>query len=123
MTARVESLLEHGRGLLRRERSALRAGRLRELAEIADEKAAFVATLEAEIAGLTATPPIRAAFEALIADARENERLLRAAREGVGAARRHLEALDAVRRGVVAYDRDGSAILSRGDAVRRSSRA
>ncbi len=123
MTAAAEGLIAHGRTLLARERAYLLAGQISEVVALADEKQAYVARLERELVGVPGTPSMRSALARLVTQARENERLLAAARQGVRLARRHLQAMAATAQGALAYDRDGSAIVSQEQSRRRSSRA
>jgi len=112
----AETLLAEGHALLARERALLTAGELTNLEGLALEKAAFVERLEAAWPGMERAAAMREGLSALITDARANERLIHAVRDGLGAARRRIAALEATRAGAVAYARDGSRIASRADA-------
>lgn len=112
----AERLLAEGRALLARERSLLTGGELQRAEGLAREKTAYVERLESAWPGLRRIDALRDGMMALVEDARRNERLLHAVREGLGAARRRIAALEATRAGAVAYARDGSRIASRADA-------
>lgn len=117
------SLIEQGHDLMARERSLLLRGELDGLARLSADKHGLLVSLEAAMARVHGTGPVRTALAALIADSRRNERIILAARQGIAAARRRIEAIIATSRGAVAYDRDGSAITSRDDATQKSSSA
>lgn len=119
----VIELVQSGEGLLAEERQAIFSGLYTHLPKIAVRKQALLSELDAAIPIARGTPLVRNALDKLIRDSRRNERLLRAARAGLASARRRLEAIDATRRGDVAYDADGSRIVSRDDATGKSSRA
>lgn len=120
-----------GHALLAQERELIGRGEYTALDGLAEEKQAMVRTLDELIRRLAAEGPrdagsradLRAALSALIEDGRRNERLIRAARQGVAGARRRVETILATQRGRVAYDREGAPISSREDAVSESSRA
>ncbi|GMG83634.1 hypothetical protein LNKW23_28470 [Paralimibaculum aggregatum] len=120
---RLQALIAEGGRLLGEERQAIFAGRLEGLADIAAGKLALLAELDAAIAGAPDDPALRAALDRLVREGRRNERVLQAARAGIAAARRRLAAIEATRRGDVAYEHDGSRIVSRDDAAGKSSRA
>lgn len=120
---RLLALVAEGRDLLERERALLLRGAFAELAELAGAKSALLEALDGLAGQVRGTEEVRAALTGLIAESRRNERLIEAARQGVGTARRRLGAIAATRQGAVAYDRDGSAIGSREDAISESSRA
>lgn len=122
MTAAVQ-LIEEGRGLLARERELFLAGRLTEVAPLTEAKQEFIARLDAALGTLAPTPLLSEAVAALAAEARRNEQLIAAAREGVAAARRKIGALAETRRGAVAYDRKGARITSRADAAEKTKTA
>lgn len=115
-----DSLLAEGRELLARERRMLAAGALGDAEALARDKTAFLARLESAWPGLERVAALRKGLTGLIEDARRNERLLHAVRDGFAAARRRIEALEATRAGAVAYARDGSRITSRADACGRT---
>jgi len=117
------SLVAQGHDLMARERSLLLRGEFDGLARLSADKHELLDSLEAAMARVRGTEPVRTALVALIADSRRNERIILAARHGITAARRRIEAIIATSRGAVAYDRDGSAITSRDDATQKSSRA
>lgn len=123
-------LVAEGLSILERERALCRAGQLDAAVSLAPEKEGFVARLAGvapaalgQDASAGDRRALRAALERLVARARENERLIQAAREGVRAAARRLARLDAAQQGAVAYRADGTTILSREDAAGRSKRA
>ena len=120
---RLLSLLARGHELMARERSLLLCGEFEGLERLSTDKHGLLVSLEAEMTRVEGTEPVRVALEALIADSRRNERIIAAARQGVGAARRRIKAIVATGRGAVAYDRDGAAITSRDDATQKSSSA
>jgi hypothetical protein len=117
------SLTAQGHEMMARERALLLRGEVASVALLSADKEELLATLEATMARMRGTEPVRNALAALIADSRRNERIIVAARQGVATARRRVDAIIATRRGAVAYDRDGSAITSRDDAAQKSSRA
>jgi hypothetical protein len=117
------SLTAQGHEMMARERSLLMRGEFADVALLSADKEGLLVTLEATMARMRGTGPVRDALAALIADSRRNERIIMAARQGVATARRRIDAIIATRRGAVAYDRDGSAITSRDDATQKSSRA
>ena len=117
------SLVAQGHDLMARERSLLLRGEFDGLARLSADKHELLDSLEAAMARVRGTEPVRTALVALIADSRRNERIILAARHGITSARRRIEAIIATSRGAVAYDRDGSAITSRDDATQKSSRA
>jgi hypothetical protein len=124
------SLIEQGHDLMARERSLLLNGEFEGLARLSADKHGLLASLEAAMARVHGTEPVRTALAALIADSHRNERIIlaarqgiAAARQGIAAARRRIETIIATGRGAVAYDRDGSAITSRDDAALKSSSA
>lgn len=117
------SLVAQGHDLMARERSLLLRGEFDGLARLSADKHGLLDSLEAAMARVRGTEPVRTALVALIADSRRNERIILAARHGITGARRRIEAIIATGRGAVAYDRDGSAITSRDDATQKSSRA
>jgi hypothetical protein len=117
------SLTARGHEMMARERSLLLRGAFAEVARLSADKDDLLVTLEAAMARMRGTGAVRHALDALIADSRRNERIIVAARQGIAAARRRIESIKATRRGMVAYDRDGSAITSRDDATQKSSRA
>ncbi len=117
------SLVAQGHDLMARERSLLLRGEFDGLARLSADKHELLDSLEAAMARVRGTEPVRTALVALIADSRRNERIILAARHGITGARRRIEAIIATSRGAVAYDRDGSAITSRDDATQKSSRA
>lgn len=123
LTDQLLALTAQGHDLMARERSLLLRGDLEEVARLSGDKHGLLAALEDAMAQVHDSKPVRAALTALIADSQRNERLILAARQGVSAARRRIEAIVATGRGAVAYDRDGSAITSRDDAMQKSSRA
>ncbi|MEO0819222.1 MAG: hypothetical protein AAF074_02250 [Pseudomonadota bacterium] len=116
-------LLAQGRELLKRERRFCERAALAELTALAPEKAALVARIEEGAATVPGSKRLSDALEALIAEARKNERLLIAVRNGVLNAKRHLERLREARRGAVAYREDGGTVISREDAAGASKRA
>ena len=117
------SLVEQGHDLMARERSLLLRGEFEGVARLSADKYGLLTSIEAAMARVRGTGPVRAALAALIADSRRNEGIILAARQGIATARRRIEAIIATGRGAVAYDRDGSAITSRDDATQKSSSA
>lgn len=92
----IRQLLDH----LRQEREALRAGRFEELGPLIEHK-------EALLAGLAGTPGARLARVQRMAQ--ENQRLLKAANEGVRAARTRLGEIVEGAQGYHSYDQRGRA--------------
>ena len=125
MTGEAEllELIGQGQMLLEREHALLLTGDVAAVADLAEQKRAFVGALDAAAAQGRATPVLRDALARLIEQSRHNEQLLLAARRGVAAARRQIAAIRATGRGAVAYARDGSPIASRDDPARKSCRA
>ncbi|MEL6774168.1 MAG: hypothetical protein AAFS07_10145 [Pseudomonadota bacterium] len=121
--ATVEALVADGLSLLSRERAFCRSGQLENALALAEEKTALVDRLATALPGVRDVAAARAALTRLARAARDNERLLAAAREGVRAARRRLSRLGAAQRGAVAYDAAGGTILSWEDAAGKSRRA
>lgn len=119
----LEQLIADGRALLEQERERLLAGQIGAVVALAADKQRLAVLLEEGLPRAVPTPALRRALEGLVAQARENERLLAAARRGVADAERHLRAILATARGAVAYDRDGSAILGPDGSGRKGSRA
>ncbi|MFQ5567804.1 MAG: hypothetical protein ACE5EU_15740 [Paracoccaceae bacterium] len=117
------ALVDKGHDLMARERSLLLSGEFAGLARLSAEKHGLLVSLEEAMGRVRGTRQVRAAIAALIDDSRRNERIILAARQGIGAARRRIETIIATGRGAVAYDRDGAAITSRDDAAQKNSRA
>lgn len=120
---RLMSLISQGHELMALERSLLMRGEFGDVAGLSADKAGLLSSLEAVIAQVRGTEPVRTALAALVADSRRNEHIIIAARQGVSAARWRIDAIIATGRGAVAYDRNGNAITSRDDATQKSSRA
>lgn len=116
------SLAAEGRDILLRERALLTGGDFDGLAPLAAEKQRLLQALEAAIPESGAGRGARAALEALIAEARRNEQLILAARQGVAVARRRIRQIADAADGAVAYGRDGTLIASNADRIRKSSR-
>lgn len=119
----ADSLIADGRALLDRERKLLLGGDYHAAESLAAEKRAYLARLESSAPALARSGMLREGLNLLAGDARRNERLLAAVRDGLAAARRRIAALDATRSGAVAYARDGSRITSRADACGRTKSA
>ena len=120
---RLLALIRDGEALLGRERRAVLGGAFGTIAEIATGKQALLAEIDGAIGTVRGTPALRSALARLIRASRRNERILRAAKAGIAAARRRIAAIEATRRGDVAYQADGSRIVSRAVAEGKSSRA
>ena len=120
---RLHALVAEGHTLMARERSLLLRGKFDGLAELSADKLGLLNGLEDMIAQVRGTDSARTALAGLIADSQRNETIIHAARQGLSGARRRIDAIISAGRGAVAYDRDGSAITSRDDAARNSSRA
>lgn len=119
----AEALLAEGRALLARERGLLLGGDYLRAEALAAEKRAYLDRLESVWPTVAPAEGLREGLTALAGDARRNERLFLAAREGLAAARRRIAALQATRTGAVAYARDGSRITSRADACGKTKSA
>ncbi|MGF1500256.1 MAG: hypothetical protein ACFBSD_00430 [Paracoccaceae bacterium] len=116
-------LVARGHSILAEERQTVASGRFADVSKIESRKTALLDALEDAIRKSPATVDHRAALEGLIADSRRNERILRAAQEGLRRARTRIAAILATRKGDVAYAEDGSRITSRADAEGRSKSA
>ena len=117
------ALAEEGTGLLRAERDAFMSGRFAALPTLLDRKQALLFEIEETIPQVRRTAPVVEALQALIAEGRRNEEIIRAARVGVGAARRTLRQIARTQRGAVAYAEDGGLITSKADAAGKTRQA
>ncbi|MEL6481823.1 MAG: hypothetical protein AAFQ75_10265 [Pseudomonadota bacterium] len=126
---RLRAILAEVSALLAEERRLCLAGRLDEAGPLAERKQLLIERLAEAMAAITSEGTgaeerqLRDEIRSLHRAARENERLLEAARTGLKRARRELARLAAARRGAVAYGADGEEILSREDAAGRSKTA
>ncbi|MEO0428853.1 MAG: hypothetical protein AAF160_15570 [Pseudomonadota bacterium] len=132
MSEAVESLravLSEASALLAEERRLCLAGRLDEAGPLAERKQAIVERLGTAMAAIAmvgagdAEASLREEIGAVQRAAKENERILEAARTGLKRARRELARVAAARRGAVAYGAKGEEILSTEDAAGRSKTA
>ncbi|MEM9169265.1 MAG: hypothetical protein AAGC56_06385 [Pseudomonadota bacterium] len=100
--------------LLQREGADLRAGRIVQAGDVAAEKNALCMMLEARIEALEATPRderLIAAARRVDGLARDNERLLEAAKTGAADARARLAAMAERSRKVGVYGQAGSQLM------------
>ena len=80
-TDHLLSLIEQGHDLMARERSFLLRGEFDGLARLSADKHGLLVSLEAAMARVRGTGPVRTAIAALIDDSHRNERIILAARQ------------------------------------------
>ena len=116
-------LVGEGLDLLSQERDVLRSGDFPAMPALTAQKRDLLSKLQSGLTTSQRSAELVAAIESLVAEARRNEMLLRAAIQGLAAAKRRIKQILEMGNGAVAYAEDGTRIASQADAHRHTSQA